>query len=417
MAKTEYVIRSIMGCKYDKMPDIKWIGLDGAVLEEYAVPEREIHAKEADARLSDAMKGCDDPAKYASAACTVMIDNVIRDPRRLRVETGVDPLPYFYMVACVKDALKGDLAMPLVRGGVDKHRAGWQGNRCKILPAHMPFLLLHAARSGNPQEMLESKFGIDQTTISRYIWMTLDILTDPGKMPTAVAVADEIGETPLDEVVEALGHVLNLDVTEFEIEAPRDKKSNDEAFSGKAQTTTAKAIFMCSQAGLLLAMGSIMPGRKHDINALRDTLPILGELTRSLEDPGTPQADRLKVNLDRGMQGAGEKWKGADVKIPIKRTKGQKELPPEALAYNYEIDSERAVVENMFRRIKVYPMVGGIFRGSVVDLERMVVFLTGVVNLERIMGCADPARSHAKGPVIDRDVPGFRGRKPYKTFE
>ena len=281
----------------------------------------------------------------------------------------------------------------------------------------MPFLLLYAARSGNPQEMLESKFGIDQTTISRYLWLTLGILTDPGKMPTAVAVADEIGGTPLDEVVEAFGHVFNFDVTEFEIEAPRDPKSNDEAFSGKAQTTTAKAIFMCCQAGLLLAMGKIMPGHKHDINALRDTLPFLGELTRSIEDPSTPQAERLKVNVDRGMQGADKEWQGANVKIPIKRAKGQKELPPEALAYNYEIDSERAIIENLFRRIKVYHLVGGIFRGSVADLQKMVVFLTGVVNLERIMGCADPARSHAKGPVIDRDEPGLRGRKPFITFE
>ena len=406
-----------MGCKYDRMPNFKWLGLDKAVLEEYAVPELELHAKEADARMADAMKGCADPAEYARTACTVMIDNVIRDPRRLRVETGVDPLPYFYMVACVKDGLKGDLSMPLVRGGVDEHRAGWQGNRCKILPVHMPFLLLYAARSGNPQEMLESKFGIDQTTISRYIWMTLAILTDPGKMPTAVAVADEIGDAPMDEVVEAIGHVINCDVTEFKIEAPRDKKSNDEAFSGKAQTTTAKAIFMCSQAGLFLAMGDIMEGRKHDINALRDTLPFLGDLTRSMEDPGTPQSDRVKVNVDRGMQGADAKWPGANVKIPIRRAKGQKELPPEAREYNYEIDSERAIVENQFRRLKTYHLVGGIFRGSVHDLSRMVTFLTGVVNLERIMECADPARSHAKDPVIDRDVPGFRGRKPYKTFE
>ena len=405
-----------MGCKYDRMPNFKWIGIDKAVLEEHATPELELHDKEADARLADAMKGCADPAEYARAACTVMIDNVIRDPRRLRVETGVDPLPYFYMVACVKDGLKGDLSMPLVRGGVDEHRAGWQGNRCKILPAHMPFLLLHAARSGNPQEMLESKFGIDQTTISRYIWMTLAILTDPGKMPTVVAVADEIDETPMDEVVEAIGHVINCDVTEFKIEAPGDKKSNDEAFSGKAQTTTAKAVFLCCQAGLFLAMGDILPGRKHDINALRDTLPALGEITRSMEDPATPQSDRIKANVDRGMQGADKKWPGAKVMIPIKKAKGQKELPPEARAYNYEIDSERAIVENMFRRIKTYRLIGGIFRGSIPDLGRMVVFLTGVVNLERIMECADPARSHSKCPVLDPDEPGWHGRKPFVTF-
>ena len=307
--------------------------------------------------------------------------------------------------------------MPLARGDVDEHRAGWQGNRCKILPAHMPFLLLYAARSGNPQEMLESKFGIDQTTISRYLSLTMSLLTRPGTMPTVVAIADEVVEAPGDEVVEAIGHVINCDVTEFEIEAPCDQESNDRAFSGKAYTTTAKAVFMCNQAGLFLAMGDLLEGRRHDIVALRETLPFLGDITRSMEDPATPEDRRLTVNLDRGMPGAAEKWPGADTRIPRKRAKGQKELSEEDRAYNYSINSPRSVAEHGFRRIKTYHLVGGIFRGTVGELGDTVVFITGVVNLQRIMGCVDPKRSHRKGPIGKRPRMGWAGRKPYKTFE
>lgn len=195
MARERCVVRSIMGRKYEKMPEFKWLTVDPAVLDEYALPEQKLFEAEAKARKADVMKEHTDPDEYDRAACAVMLDNVIRDPARLRAETGVDPRPYFYMVACVKDGLKGDLAMPLARGGVNEHRAGWQGNRCKILPAHMPFLLLHAARGGNPQEMLESKFGIDQTTISRCLSLVMSLLTRPGTMPTVVAIADEIAET------------------------------------------------------------------------------------------------------------------------------------------------------------------------------------------------------------------------------
>ena len=416
MAEERYVVRSIMGCKYEKMPTFKWLTVKRAVLDEYALPEQKQFDIEADARKADAMKGHADPAAYDRAACTVMLDNIIRDPARLRAETGVDPRPYFYMVACVKNGLKGNLAMPLVRGGIDEHRAGWQGNRCKILPAHMPFLILHAARSGNPQEMLESKFGIDQTTISRYLSLTLALLTDPGTMPTIVAVADEIAETPGDEVVEAIGHVINCDVTEFEIEAPGDSDSNEAAFSGKAQTTTAKAVFLCNQAGLFLAMGELMEGRKHDIVALRETLPFLGDITRSMEDPSTPEDKRLTLNLDKGMQAADKEWPGANVRIPRKRAKGQKELSAEDRAYNYSIDAPRSIIDNGFCRIKTYPLVGGIFRGTIIGLGNTVVFITGVVNLQRIMGCIDPARSHRKGPIGERPEIGWAGRKPYKTF-
>ena len=417
MAKEKYVVKNLIGCKYDWLPAIKWLRVQAAELEKYAIPEARLFRVEAHARMAEAMKGHTDPAKYTSAARTVLLDSVILDPARLRAETGMDPLPFFYVVACVKDGMKGDPSRPQPRGGIDEHRDSWPGNRCKLLPVHQAFLLLHAVRSGNPQEMLESKFDIDQTTISRQLWHLLDIMTNPDRMPTAVAIADEIAGTPGDEVVEAIGHVLNCDITEFKIEAPGDEESNDEAFSGKAQTTTAKAILMCSKAGLLVAMGDIMPGRKHDINALRDTLPFLGDLMRSLKDPDTPPEKRLEVNLDRGMASADDEWEGAHVNIPFKRAKGQKELEPWQIEHNHIIDSDRAIIENEFRRMKVYRLIGGIFRGSVADLEKTVVFVTGIVNLQRMMGCIDPARSHRKGPISDRKPGSRSGRKPYKTFE
>lgn len=416
MDEEKYVIRSIMGCKYERMPEIKWLGVEPSSLRGHAEPEMEAFRAEAEERKAEAMKGHTDPAEYARAACTVLLDNVIRDPARLRAETGVDPLPFFYMAACIKDGLKGDMAMPLVRGGVDEHRAGQQGSRCRLLPAHMAFLLLHAARSGNPQEMLESKFCIDQTAISRHIRLALGILTSPEKMPTAAAIAGEIADTPGDEVVEAIGHVINFDVTEFEIEAPRDKESNDDAFPGRAQATTARAIFACARAGLILAMGGIVPGRKHDITALREMMPFLGDIMRGMEDPDAPLDKRLEVNLDRGMQSADREWQGAGAWMPVKRAGGQKVLDPRDLACNRSVNSDRAIIENAFRRMKTYRLIGGIFCGSISDLEEMVVFVTGVVNLHRIMACIDPARSHRETPLAGMDVPGYRGRKPYPAF-
>jgi len=406
-----------MGYKHDRLPALKWLSTGASVLEKYAVPELELFQEEARARMSEAMKGHADPDEYARAACTVMLDSVIRSPRCLRAEAGVDPLPYFYMVACMKDGLGENLAMPQVRGGIDERLAGRQGGRRRLLPAHTVLLLLYAARSGNPQEILESKFGLDQTAISRHLAGALSILTNPERMPTAVAVAGEIAGTPGDEAVEAIGRVINCDAIELGIEAHGGKGSNDEAFPGKAQATTAvKAAFMCSQSGLLLAMGNIDPGRRHDAAALRASLPFLGDITRSMEDPDTPKSRRMTVNLDRGMLGAGKMWPGANVRIPARRAGGQAELPPDSPARSYSIGSERAITENVLRRIKAYRLIGGTFRGSVDGMGDMTALVTGVVNLQRIMGGIDPARSRRRRPLHGPDKKSAAGRKPRRTL-
>ena len=416
MAGQKYIVHDFRGANYPAWPKIRWLGVEQDTLERIAKPELEQFRREAEERRNT-LVGERDPRKVLQNSYVLILDQVLLNPRMLRAETGVDPLPYFYMVACVKDGLRGNLGAPMVRGDVDKHRAGWRGNWSNILPAHMPLMLLYATKSGVPQEMLMSKFGVDQSTVSRHLAVILELLTDVKSMPTAVAVADEIGGTPLDEVVEALGHVINFDVTEFRIEAPADPGSNDAAYSGKVGATTAKAAFLCSSAGLLMAMGDVMPGRRHDITALRESIPFLGNLTKSITDPDTPAADRLTINADKGAIGADKHWPGADLRVPTKKARGQKRLPPNARQRNYEINSDRAIIENVFREMKVYRAIGGIFRGSVRSLSDTVLFVTGVVNLQRMMGCRDPSRTHRKHRKPGPKTPRSRGRKPRKTFE
>ena len=108
-------------------------------------------------------------------------------------------------------------------------------------------------------------------------------------------------------------------------------------------------------------------------------------------------------------------WPAADVRIPRKRAKGRKNLSAEDRAYNYSINAPRSISENEFRRIKVYSLVGGIFRGTIVGLGNMVVFITGAVNLQRLMGSIDPEKPHRKGPIGERPEIGWAGRKPHKT--
>ena len=134
-------------------------------------------------------------------------------------------------------------------------------------------------------------------------------------------------------------------------------------------------------------------------------------------DPRTPHDERIEVNADRAMIGIDREWVGARMRIPHKRKPGQERLAPWQRVENYWMNSDRAIIETNFSRINAYDAFAGRFRGTVEDLGVSLNVTAGFINLQRIMGTIDPARSHRKGRRPGRPRKrGSRGRKPLKTF-
>ena len=338
------------------------------------------------------------------------------NPRMLRAETGVDPLPYFYMVACVEDGLRGNLGAPMVRGGVDKHGAGWSGNRSNMLPAHMPLMLPYATKSGVPQEMLISKFGVDQSTASRRLAVILELLTDIKRMPIAVAVADEIGE-PTRRGRRGARPRDQLRRHRVQDRGARRSRVERRGVLGQGRRNDGQGRVPVQFGRSAHGNGRCRARQEDDITALRESILFRENLTKSITDPDTPAADRFTINADKGAIGADKHWPGADLRVPTKKARGQRRLPPDARQRNYEINSDRAIIENVFREMKVYRAIGSVLCGSVRNLSDTVLFVTDVVNFQRMMRCRDLSRTHRKhrkpGPKTLRS----RGRKLRKTSE
>ena len=410
------VTRTLYGKKYDRLPRITWTKPDRPGLAGIAEKGAEFAEWAAAHEKATMSTVHTDRKKFLRNTLDIHLNDGILDPKRLRAESARIPPPptFYYMAAVLEDMLRGDMFAPLPPCGVDEHKASWVGNRCKLRVEYMPRMLLYQLQTGNSQRVIAGKYGIDQATVSRHLWEIRYMLDTRGMLPTTGTMSDEIREAPEDSAFEIIGGFLNIDCKHTKIEAPTDKKSNGEAYSGRAHRTTCNSLFLCDKDGMLVGMGDPQPGRPAGTASLREALQDLGCVTDSLADPDTPPGRRITVNVDRGMAGIQHARRGANVRIPHKRPPGQ-DLTPEQRRENYETSSVRAVIEISFRRINSYRAIGGVYRGTIDDLGMTLNVLNRIVNLQRIMGTIDPSRAHRKGRRPSRRR-GSRSRKLRKTL-
>ena len=78
--------------------------------------------------------------------------------------------------------------MPLFRD--DERRASDPGNRCKLYLRHALLMALVHKKDNPTQGVLAAFFGIDQTTVSRYLQVMDRMLAET--LPTAAKISEEI---------------------------------------------------------------------------------------------------------------------------------------------------------------------------------------------------------------------------------
>ena len=408
----KHATRTPYGKKCDRLPRITWTKPDRPELAGIAENKRAEFAEWAAAHEKATMSTVHtDRKKFLRNTLNIHLNEGILDPKRLRAETGQDPPAFYYMAAVLEDMLRGGVFAPLPPCGVGGHRASRAGNRRRLRAEYLLHMFLYQLQTGNSRRVIAGKYGIGQAAAGRRLWEILRMLDTRGMLPTTGTMSDEIREAPEDSAFEIIGGFLSIDCKYTEVEAP-----DGEAHSGKARRTTRSSLFLCDKDGMLVGMGDPQQGRPADITSLREALPDLGRVTDSLADPDTPPGRRITANVDRGTAGIRHAWKGANVRIPHRRPPGQ-DLAPGQRRENYESSSARAAIEANFRRIDSYRAIGDVYRGAISDLGMTLNVLTGIVNLQRIMGTIGPPGARRKGRRPGRARRrGSRSRKPRKAF-
>ncbi len=215
------------------------------------------------------------------------------------------------------------------------------GNRCKLSYRHA--LLMSLMRKyGNPtQEQLAVFFGIDQSTVCRYLRYCDMIFTK--MLPTPDAVSRKIRNARTIKEVKKIVPDLTVivDGTHIDIQRPTDKEPRKEAYSGKKKSFTRNVQVLASKSGLTLYASESAPGSAHDLTMIRDNPPDLGILTaRMRSNRKHPEDEKVKMFSDLGYVGIKELYPGAISMQPHKKPRGGK-LTRKQQAHNRRISSER----------------------------------------------------------------------------
>ena len=107
------------------------------------------------------------------------LDQIIGTPQRLKSVMGCTPGQFKFHLKHFEAYIRSSPDMPLFRG--DPRHAGKPGNRCKLDIRHHLLLMLARSYTGTGEERLQTWFGVDQSSVSRYLDIGYRILDSSRK--------------------------------------------------------------------------------------------------------------------------------------------------------------------------------------------------------------------------------------------
>ena len=167
------------------------------------------------------------------------------------------------------------------------------------------------------------------------------------------------------------------DIAEFRLQ--RRRAAGGQPAPGNGPIKRFRVIFLCNAVGTLIGMSRMRPA-KRGIGALLDALPNLGKITESLENPNTPDDERIIVVVDKELERLGEVWPGADIWYTARSE--TREPVSNAHPRSKQFSPFRITVERSIADVMEYRMVGDTYVGSPKDLREAVNIVAGLVNLK-----------------------------------
>ena len=263
------------------------------------------------------------PGKGPALHLLEVLDGIIRDGDKLRHVTLADGEQFRYMLERAKVFLTHSGQMPLFRDNAS--RVSDPGNRCKLYLRHALLLALIRKKDNPAQGVLAAFFGIDQTTVSRYIPVMDAMLA--GILPTADNISEEVAAAPTREDFKKIvpgsdGGEIFIDGTHCPVQRPSVKSVRRMGYSGKKKKFTNNTNVYTNRDGVVIGISKSTVGSVGDITLLKERPMPFGKWEEAMHDPDLPESDRCHPFVDRGYQGIADHLPGHHAGDPVQEDQG-----------------------------------------------------------------------------------------------
>jgi hypothetical protein len=240
-------------------------------------------------------------------------------------------------------------------------------------PHIMLCLTLYYLKHYHTDRFLSNEFKIGKTTVRRIIEKIINLIYEKF-VPTMIQLNEASLCSPPHSTYLENTIKLVTDASVISIYQPEHTIDRKKYYHSKSGTNYGVKFQIATDLnGHIVHVSDVVEGSIHDTILFRSsTLPSL-------------LSDHLKILGDKGYIGNNY------VITPMKNPKGKK-LRGKEVKRNQIISSERVVVENVFHRIKLYHILGSIYRGNRNNLAKITHIVHIICALANLNMQSHPVR-------------------------
>ena len=322
------------------------------------------------------------------------LDDIINDRTQLHAATLRSKKEFEYILNSLEKAIKESKDAPRCSATTRRDHM-IPATAAAFTPDHALLMYLLRLKDNPTQGTLEAFFGIDQSTVCRYLQFCGKMLKETLPTPDRISKAMSKCKTVkgIKEFVPSRrgAGTLLVDGTHIRVDRPGEKEERKKTYTGKKKNHTNNTTIISTTDNIIVGISKTAVGSTHDLKMIKEHSIPFGRWTRKMRDEDTPAKERFTMYMDLGYQGIQKYFPGVNVVLPHKKPRKKKtdsaapKLTKEQKAYNKKVGGIRVTVENSIGRIKQYSRMTEPYGGTEEELNAEINIVAGLVNLHLMM--------------------------------
>lgn len=254
-----------------------------------------------------------------------------------------------------------------------------RGRRSKLTPKDKLFVTLTYIASGSTLKKMNNLFGISVSTVFRVIDSTINSIYQPLTnhfFNNHITLDDD--ELHFQYFPNAVGAI---DTTIIHISKPEDREEQRQNWSFKHACCSVKIQVLVRPNGICTCFYGFKRGAEHDLIVFRSSKWLDQKLFYQTPLPnGTFIRGHYPALFDKGYTGLNAQGYHEAI-ITLRKPIGR-ELTQQEINYNNKVESDRAIVENFFGRVKtLFGIIANRYRGDRnLNLEKIIGVCLSLTN-------------------------------------